>query len=147
MDDSKSLYAVVTLLLFLLGAIAGNVAALFSIFGFGAYYAAFLEEVLKALVLFVFFQVREDLFAAFYAFVCGAILGLGFGVAETMNYFILHYYHDLSLLALRFWPLLMHVFTAGIFGYSLYLSKRNKIWALFGFIIAVLVHLSFNYVV
>jgi len=126
-----------------LGFLAGAAAGAASLFGLPALFAVVVEEVLKAGALFAVFSLKRFP-TGFRAAANGLSAGIGFGLAELANYFIVYYYHDLSLLLFRLPPLAMHAFTAAILGYALYAGKKNC-WALpLGFAVAVAAHLAFN---
>jgi len=132
-------------LLFLLGIITASVAGAFTMLRLPMPLAASLEELLKVLVLYAFFRLDSTLITGFRSAVSGLSLGIGFGIAELLNYLVFNFYHGLSFFSVRAPPLLMHVITATLLGYSLYLGRKNKLWLLAGFASAVGIHLAFNY--
>ncbi|VVB67624.1 Uncharacterised protein [Candidatus Norongarragalina meridionalis] len=131
-----------------LGVLAGATAGIFSLVGLSMPVATALEEALKLAAIFGAFALcgRKGITLAGGA-ACGLLAGIGFGAAELANYFIVYYYHDLSLWSARLPPLAMHAFTGAILGCAVYAGAKDKRWLAAGFIAAVAVHLAFNYLI
>lgn len=133
-------------LLLCFGFLVGSVAGLFSLLNLPQMLSVFLEEVLKACLLFAAFDyfALSGKKAKLESTAAGFFAGLGFGIAELVNYFISFYYHDLTLISLRLPPVLMHSLTGAILGYAIYAGRKNKWWLAAGLAVAFAIHLAFN---
>ncbi|MFH0835039.1 MAG: PrsW family glutamic-type intramembrane protease [Candidatus Micrarchaeota archaeon] len=132
-----------------LGFLAGAIAGIFSFLGLPTQVAAVLEEVLKAGAIMAALALSgKERLALRNCVACGLLAGIGFGAAELVSYFVVFYYHNLSLWLLRLPPLAMHAATGAILGYAAYAAGKKK-WlpAAAIFAAAAAVHLLFNYLV